>query len=117
MIFQSLEFPLIQLYYQVCINTFRIFCRLNVNVLYVCLSSTAEAHRPWTLAEQRALEKALRAHPARPDEPSSIRWQHIADEVGTRTRRECLQRFKDLAEQVLLELVCLLSCGTDLIPG
>ncbi|EUB62569.1 DnaJ subfamily C member protein [Echinococcus granulosus] len=59
----------------------------------------AETHRPWTWAEQRALEKALRENPTRPDEPSTVRWQRIADEVGTRTSRECAQRYKDLVEQ------------------
>ncbi len=52
------------------------------------------------MPEQRALEKALRNNPARPNEPPAERWQRIADEVGTRTRRECMLRFKDLAEQV-----------------
>ncbi|VDQ05698.1 unnamed protein product [Trichobilharzia regenti] len=39
--------------------------------------------------------------------PSSVgdsgqddRWQRIADVVGTRTRRECILRCKELAEQV-----------------
>ncbi len=60
----------------------------------------ADSIRPWTVPEQRALEKALRNNPARPNEPPAERWQRIADEVGTRTRRECMLRFKDLAEQV-----------------
>lgn len=60
----------------------------------------AEGIRPWTVVEQRSLERALRIHPARPGEPATDRWQRIADEVGTRTRRECMLRFKDLAEQV-----------------
>ncbi|VDM34289.1 unnamed protein product [Hydatigera taeniaeformis] len=64
----------------------------------------AEADRPWTWAEQRALEKALRENPIRPDEPSTLRWQRIADEVATRTSRECVQRYKDLVEQARLPL-------------
>ncbi|VDK24515.1 unnamed protein product [Taenia asiatica] len=59
----------------------------------------AEADRPWTWTEQRALEKALRENPIRPDEPITVRWQRIADVVGTRTSRECAQRYKDLVEQ------------------
>ncbi|VDD80543.1 unnamed protein product [Mesocestoides corti] len=73
----------------------------------------ADAFRPWTVAEQRALEKALRAHPARPDEPASERWQRIADEVGTRTRRECMLRFKDLAEQIRLKKAAMTAAGVS----
>lgn len=60
----------------------------------------AEADRPWTLTEQKALETALRANPAKPDETPAARWQKIANMVGTRTSKECLQRYKYLAEQV-----------------
>ncbi|THD20568.1 putative ribosome-associated chaperone zuotin translation [Fasciola hepatica] len=61
----------------------------------------AEASRPWTVTEQRALEQALRSCPAHPaDGTEGDRWQRIADIVGTRTRRECMLRCKELAEQV-----------------
>ncbi|KAA0192629.1 Dnaj subfamily c [Fasciolopsis buskii] len=61
----------------------------------------AEASRPWTVNEQRALEQALRSCPAQSaDGPEGDRWQRIADIVGTRTRRECMLRCKELAEQV-----------------
>ncbi|VDP76234.1 unnamed protein product [Echinostoma caproni] len=61
----------------------------------------AEASRPWTVTEQRALEQALRSCPAQSsDNQEGDRWQRIADIVGTRTRRECMLRCKELAEQV-----------------
>ncbi|VDO02944.1 unnamed protein product [Rodentolepis nana] len=60
----------------------------------------AEAERPWTRAEQSALEAALRSNPANPCEHPAVRWQKIANVVGTRTSKECLQRYKYLAEQV-----------------
>ncbi|CAL8076566.1 unnamed protein product [Calicophoron daubneyi] len=61
----------------------------------------AEAPRPWTATEQRALEQALRSCPAnQPSDSGGDRWQRIADIVGTRTRRECMLRCKELSEQV-----------------
>lgn len=63
-------------------------------------SLLAEAERPWTRTEQSALEAALRANPAKPGEPPAVRWQKIANVVGTRTMKECLQRYKYIAEQV-----------------
>ncbi|KAL5110585.1 hypothetical protein TcWFU_006902 [Taenia crassiceps] len=73
----------------------------------------AEADRPWTWAEQRALEKALRENPIRPDEPSTVRWQRIADEVGTRTSRECAQRYKDLVEQIRKKKAAMVAAGVS----
>ncbi|CAH8554197.1 unnamed protein product [Schistosoma rodhaini] len=61
----------------------------------------AEASRPWTVVEQRALEQALKTYPSNAGDPGSDdRWQLIANVVGTRTRRECIIRCKELAEQV-----------------
>ncbi|CAH8553789.1 DnaJ (Hsp40), sub C, member 2, variant 2 [Schistosoma haematobium] len=61
----------------------------------------AEVSRPWTVIEQRALEQALKTYPSNAgDSGSDDRWQLIANVVGTRTRRECIIRCKELAEQV-----------------
>ncbi|CAH8549624.1 unnamed protein product [Heterobilharzia americana] len=61
----------------------------------------AEGSRPWTVVEQRALEQALKTYPSTVgDSGPDDRWQCIANVVGTRTRRECILRCKDLAEQV-----------------
>ncbi|CAH8850179.1 unnamed protein product [Trichobilharzia szidati] len=62
----------------------------------------AEGFRPWTVVEQRALEQALKTYPSSVGDSGQgdDRWQRIADVVGTRTRRECILRCKELAEQV-----------------
>ncbi|KAF6778608.1 hypothetical protein AHF37_01801 [Paragonimus kellicotti] len=61
----------------------------------------ADAPRPWTVTEQRALEQALRSCSAdQMSAPSEDRWQRIANIVGTRTRRECMLRCKELSDQV-----------------
>ncbi|KAH8877174.1 DnaJ likeubfamily C member 2 [Schistosoma japonicum] len=61
----------------------------------------AEGSRPWTVVEQRALEQALKSYPSTAGySGSDDRWQLIANVVGTRTRRECIIRCKELAEQV-----------------
>ncbi|KAK4471702.1 hypothetical protein MN116_005104 [Schistosoma mekongi] len=61
----------------------------------------AEGSRPWTVGEQRALEQALKSYPSTSGySGSDDRWQLIANVVGTRTRRECIIRCKELAEQV-----------------
>ncbi|KAF7232590.1 hypothetical protein EG68_09376 [Paragonimus skrjabini miyazakii] len=61
----------------------------------------ADAARPWTVTEQRALEQALRSCSAdQMSAPGEDRWQRIANIVGTRTRRECMLRCKELSDQV-----------------
>ena len=47
----------------------------------------------WTPEEQKLLEKALKAVPATDPE----RWERIADTVGTRSRKECMLRAKEIA--------------------
>ncbi|KAA3674703.1 DnaJ subfamily C member 2 [Paragonimus westermani] len=61
----------------------------------------ADAARPWTVTEQRALEQALRSCSGdQTSAPGEDRWQRIANIVGTRTRRECMLRCKELSDQV-----------------
>ncbi|KAM3184224.1 hypothetical protein ACTXT7_008812 [Hymenolepis weldensis] len=73
----------------------------------------AEAERPWTRTEQSALEAALRANPAKPGEPPAVRWQKIANVVGTRTMKECLRRYKYIAEQVKLKKAAQATAGVS----
>ncbi|KAG5445234.1 DnaJ (Hsp40), sub C, member 2, variant 2 [Clonorchis sinensis] len=75
----------------------------------------AEADRPWTVTEQRALEQALRSFPTQSTEGD--RWQRIADVVGTRTRRECMVRCKELAEQVRAKKAALSAAKTSVPNG
>ncbi|XP_012282256.1 dnaJ homolog subfamily C member 2 [Orussus abietinus] len=51
---------------------------------------------PWTPAEQKLLEQALKTYPTTlPD-----RWDQIASCIPTRTKKECMRRYKELVELV-----------------
>jgi len=52
--------------------------------------------RPWTAEEQQLLEQSLKKIPASTPE----RWDRIAEAVPTRTKRECMKRYKDLVEMI-----------------
>lgn len=52
--------------------------------------------QPWTSAEQKLLEQALKTYPTSvPD-----RWDQIAACIPTRTKKECMRRYKELVELV-----------------
>lgn len=48
---------------------------------------------PWSKEEQTQLESALRKYPA----TCSNRWDEIAKDVPTRSKKECMLRFKEIA--------------------
>lgn len=50
----------------------------------------------WTIAEQKQLETALRSVPS----TDADRWEKIAQAVGGKTKKECIQRYKKLADIV-----------------
>ncbi|XP_015599796.1 dnaJ homolog subfamily C member 2 [Cephus cinctus] len=51
---------------------------------------------PWTPVEQKLLEQALKTYPSTvPD-----RWDQIAGCIPTRTKKECMRRYKELVELV-----------------
>ena len=54
----------------------------------------AVVNAEWGQDEQKRLEQALRTYD--PKEPE--RWDKIASAVDTRSKRECMVRFKQLAE-------------------
>ena len=46
----------------------------------------------WSAEQQRALERALKAHAA----SAADRWDRIAEEVPGKTRAECTRRYKQI---------------------
>lgn len=51
---------------------------------------------PWSSNEQKLLEQALKKY----DSKTPERWDKIAGDVGTRTKKECMKRYKELVEMV-----------------
>jgi DnaJ family protein C protein 2 len=52
----------------------------------------------WTQDQQQALEKALREFPSSLDPKE--RWTKIAEKVPGKTKKQCLDRFKELRDAV-----------------
>ena len=50
----------------------------------------------WSQAQQKALETSLKQFP----KGSTERWERIANKVPGKTKEQCIQRFKSLAEMV-----------------
>ena len=56
-----------------------------------------ETAAAWTLDEQRIFEQALRTYPA---SLGASRWDQISACLGARSKKECLERYKELARIV-----------------
>ena len=52
-------------------------------------ASASDGPKPWTTDEQKRLEQALKTFPAGPD-----RWDKIAGAIPSRTKKECMKRYK-----------------------
>ena len=51
---------------------------------------------PWSQAQQKAFETAIKQFP----KGATERWERIANKVPGKTKEQCIQRFKILAEMV-----------------
>lgn len=49
---------------------------------------------PWTSTEQQLLEQALKTYPA----STAERWDRIAECIPSRSKKECMKRYKELVE-------------------
>lgn len=65
------------------------------------LESAAEAQglnvTPWTAEEQKMLEQALKTYPAN---LGAERWEKIAECLPNRSKKDCMKRYKELAELI-----------------
>jgi hypothetical protein len=72
---------------------------------------------PWSAKEQKLLEQAMRTFGA--DVPD--RWDKIAEMITTRTKKDCMKRYKVRVASMLIyscvenELFCITSCACVLI--
>jgi len=58
---------------------------------------TGENPNPWSTEEQQLLEQALKTYPAA---LGAERWEKISSCVPSRSKKECMKRYKELAEMV-----------------
>ena len=65
-------------------------------VTEVASEAVVEAADPWSQAQQKALEGAIKSFP----KGTTERWERIANKVPGKTKDQCIQRFKTLAEMV-----------------
>ncbi|XP_040581770.1 dnaJ homolog subfamily C member 2 [Lepeophtheirus salmonis] len=52
---------------------------------------------PWSQEEQALFEQALKTHPS---SLGSVRWERISETLPSRSKKDCMRRYKELAEIV-----------------
>lgn len=60
-------------------------------------AAKAAAPKPWTAAEQKLLEQALKTFPAA---LGKERWDKIAEAMPNRTKKECVMRYKEIVANI-----------------
>ncbi|XP_071960464.1 dnaJ homolog subfamily C member 2-like [Antedon mediterranea] len=59
--------------------------------------SDADLPKAWTSEEQKSLEQALKSYPK---DYGADRWDKIAEAVPSRTKKECMKRYKEIVELI-----------------
>lgn len=60
-------------------------------------STSTISNEEWLSDEQAAFESALRTVP----KDAEDRWEQIAKQIGTKSKKQCIARFKQIREMVL----------------
>lgn len=60
------------------------------------IKTKLKADNPWTALEQQLLEQALKTYPS----TTAERWDRIAECIPTRSKKECMKRYKELVETI-----------------
>ncbi|KAK0088642.1 hypothetical protein PV325_011206 [Microctonus aethiopoides] len=60
-------------------------------------AQTEQKSQPWTPAEQKLLEQALKTYS---NVTGTEKWDQIASCIPTRTKKECMRRYKELVELI-----------------
>jgi curved DNA-binding protein CbpA len=71
----------------------------HVKAAAAASSAPPEVEGVWSVAQQKALEAAMVAHPAGNSDPSA-RWRAIGKTVDGKTAKECLARYKSIRAAV-----------------
>jgi len=66
------------------------------SVAVLQIGETGSNPAPWSAEEQKLLEQSLKTYPASTPE----RWERIADTLTSRSKKDCMKRYKELVDMV-----------------
>ncbi|KAF1761075.1 hypothetical protein GCK72_009329 [Caenorhabditis remanei] len=72
------------------------YTKLLMTTIQQSVPSEEKSEDDWSQTEQKAFELALQKYPKGTDE----RWERISEEIGTKTKKQVMVRFKQLAEMI-----------------